>query len=56
MQNDERVYVFWLSVQRSCLFSLQVIKEGEVITGDLGGKAKCSEFTSEIIRKIEDMK
>merc|ERR1719297_554569 len=34
----------------------QVIKEGEVITGDLGGKAKCSEFTSEIIRKIEDMK
>ena len=56
MQNDESVYVFWLSVQCSCLFSLQVIKEGEVITGDLGGKAKCSEFTSEIIRKIEDMK
>jgi len=31
----------------------QVIKEGNFITGDLGGKAKCSEFTHEIIRKIE---
>merc|ERR1712088_378868 len=31
----------------------QVIKEGKVITGDLGGKSKCSEFTDEIIRKIE---
>ena len=35
--------------------SLQVIKEGSVITGDLGGSAKCSEFTNEIIRKIEAM-
>ena len=34
---------------------LQVIKEGNVITGDLGGSAKCSEFTNEIIRKIEAM-
>jgi len=33
----------------------QVIKEGNCITGDLGGKAKCSEFTNEIIRKIEAM-
>ena len=32
---------------------LQVIKEGKAITGDLGGSAKCSEFTEEIIRKIE---
>merc|ERR1712183_780774 len=31
----------------------QVIKEGNFITGDLGGKSKCSEFTDEIIRKIE---
>jgi len=31
----------------------QVIKEGKAITGDLGGSAKCSEFTEEIIRKIE---
>jgi len=31
----------------------QVIKEGNVITGDLGGSAKCSEFTNEIIRKID---
>jgi len=33
----------------------QVIKEGNVITGDLGGKSKCSEFTNEIIRKIESL-
>ena len=37
----------------SKIFLLQVIKEGKVITGDLGGSAKCSEFTEEIIRKIE---
>merc|ERR1711936_788786 len=35
--------------------AFQVIKEGKVITGDLGGRAKCSEFTNEIIRKIEAM-
>jgi len=35
--------------------AFQVIKDGNVITGDLGGKAKCSEFTDEIIRKIENM-
>ena len=29
------------------------IKEGKTLTGDLGGKSKCSEFTDEIIRKIE---
>jgi isocitrate/isopropylmalate dehydrogenase len=33
----------------------QVIKDGKFITGDLGGSAKCSEFTDEIIRKIEAM-
>merc|ERR1719153_1494051 len=33
--------------------AFQVIKDGNVITGDLGGSAKCSEFTEEIIRKIE---
>merc|ERR1712179_65553 len=33
----------------------EVIKEGKVITGDLGGSAKCSEFTNEIIKKIEVM-
>ena len=30
-----------------------VIREGQTITGDLGGKAKCSEYTDAIIRKIE---
>lgn len=30
-----------------------VIREGKVITGDLGGTSKCSEYTDEIIRKIE---
>merc|ERR1719184_196477 len=33
----------------------EVIKEGRMITGDLGGSAKCSEFTNEIIKKIEVM-
>jgi len=33
----------------------ETIKEGKFITGDLGGKAKCSEFTSEICRKIENV-
>ncbi len=31
-----------------------VIREGSCITGDLGGSAKCSEYTDEIIRKIEE--
>ena len=33
--------------------ALEVIKEGNTLTGDLGGHAKCSEFTDAIIRKIE---
>jgi len=32
--------------------AFQVIKEGQVITGDLGGSAKCSEYTDEIIKKV----
>lgn len=28
------------------------IKEGKHLTGDLGGKAKCSEFTNEICGKV----
>ena len=30
-----------------------VIKDGTTLTGDLGGRAKCSEFTDAIIRKVE---
>ena len=29
-----------------------VIAEGKARTGDLGGKAKCSEFTDAVIEKI----
>lgn len=29
-----------------------VIKEGKHLTGDLGGKAKCSEYTNEICAKL----
>lgn len=34
--------------------AFDVIKEGKALTGDLGGRAKCSEFTDAIIRKIEN--
>merc|ERR1719411_2118140 len=34
--------------------TLEVIKDGSTLTGDLGGHAKCSEFTDAIIRKIEE--
>ena len=33
--------------------AFETIKEGTYRTGDLGGKAKCSEFTNEICKKIE---
>jgi isocitrate dehydrogenase (NAD+) len=29
-----------------------LLQEGKILTGDLGGKAKCSEYTEEICRKI----
>uniref|UniRef100_A0A1B6DP32 Isocitrate dehydrogenase [NAD] subunit, mitochondrial n=1 Tax=Clastoptera arizonana TaxID=38151 RepID=A0A1B6DP32_9HEMI len=37
-------------IEKACL---ETIKEGKYRTGDLGGKAKCSEFTDEICRKVE---
>lgn len=37
-------------IQNACF---QVIREGQTITGDLGGSAKCSEFTDAIIRRLE---
>ncbi|KAI8120391.1 putative isocitrate dehydrogenase [NAD] subunit alpha, mitochondrial [Lucilia cuprina] len=36
-------------IQSACF---EVIKEGKYLTGDLGGKAKCSEFTNEICAKL----
>ncbi|XP_040568458.1 probable isocitrate dehydrogenase [NAD] subunit alpha, mitochondrial [Lepeophtheirus salmonis] len=36
-------------IQNACF---SVIKEGQTITGDLGGTAKCSEFTDAIISKL----
>lgn len=36
-------------IERACF---DVIKEGKYLTGDLGGKAKCSEFTNEICAKL----
>ncbi|XP_062927014.1 isocitrate dehydrogenase [NAD] subunit alpha, mitochondrial isoform X2 [Mobula hypostoma] len=32
----------------------EAIKNGKVLTKDLGGKSKCSEFTSEICRRVRD--
>ncbi|XP_066956056.1 probable isocitrate dehydrogenase [NAD] subunit alpha, mitochondrial [Macrobrachium rosenbergii] len=37
-------------IEKACF---DTIKEGIYRTGDLGGKAKCSEFTDEICKKIE---
>lgn len=36
-------------IQSACF---AVIKESKYLTGDLGGKAKCSEFTNEICAKL----
>lgn len=36
-------------IERACL---ETIKESKYRTGDLGGSAKCSEFTNEICRKV----
>lgn len=32
--------------------AFETIKEGKYLTGDLGGRAKCSEFTNEICAKL----
>ena len=40
-------------IEEACF---ETIKEGKYITGDLGGKAKCSEFTNEICRRVIDLK
>jgi len=37
-------------IEKACF---DVIREGTTLTGDLGGKSKCSEFTDAICKKIE---
>jgi isocitrate dehydrogenase (NAD+) len=37
-------------IQKACF---ETIKEAKYRTGDLGGSAKCSEFTDEICRKVQ---
>lgn len=39
-----------LQIETACF---DTIKEAKYLTGDLGGKAKCSEFTNEICKRIE---
>lgn len=36
-------------IQAACF---SVIKDGKYLTGDLGGKAKCSEYTNEICSRV----
>lgn len=38
-------------IEKACF---ETIKDGKVLTGDLGGKSKCSEYTSEICRRVRD--
>lgn len=40
-------------IEQACF---DTIKEGKTITGDLGGKSKCSEFTDEICKRVKDLK
>ncbi|CAG2239086.1 IDH3 [Mytilus edulis] len=35
--------------------AFEVIREGKVLTGDLGGSSKCSELTQEICRKVQEL-
>lgn len=37
------------AIQEACF---AVIKEGKYLTGDLGGKSKCSEYTNEICSRL----
>lgn len=37
------------AIQKACF---ETIKEAKYLTGDLGGKAKCSEYTNAICEKI----
>lgn len=41
------------NLRMSLLTALQTIAEGKSITGDLGGKASTSEYTSAIIAKLK---
>lgn len=38
------------AIQKACF---DTIKDSKFRTGDLGGSAKCSEFTKEICRKLQ---
>ncbi|CAF0997738.1 unnamed protein product [Adineta steineri] len=38
-------------IEKACFAT---IKDGKVLTGDLGGKSKCSEYTAEICRRVKD--
>ncbi|CAF1171713.1 unnamed protein product [Rotaria sordida] len=38
-------------IEKACF---DTIKDGKMLTGDLGGKAKCSEYTAEICQRIKD--
>ena len=40
-------------IEQACF---DTIKDGKTITGDLGGKSKCSEFTDEICKRVKDLK
>jgi len=38
-------------IEASCF---EVIREGTILTGDLGGSASCSQFTDAICKKVQE--
>lgn len=39
-------------IETACMDTL---RDGKVLTGDLGGTAKCSDFANEICRRVQDL-
>ena len=50
MLRDMNLREYGDRIEKACY---KTIEEGKVLTGDLGGKSKCSEFTNAIISNLD---